>query len=264
MNMESLMPKKGELKRFCINGHNTLMVGRDKSGKCKLCVSIQKKKRYEKNKQKILQRNKEWREKNREKVLENGVAYYKNNLEKRKQYLLKNKAKIKEQAKKRREAHKEEIKMKMEKYRKEHEKEIKATAKEYRQKHRDKIRMQQNERILKKLATDPIFKLKFNLRKRLNVAIKNNYKSGSAVKDLGCTIEFLKQYIEAKFYSNMTWDNWGTVWELDHIIPLRKFDLTHREQLLKAVNYSNLQPLTIEDHMIKSISEAKEKAKLKL
>ena len=107
----------------------------------------------------------------------------------------------------------------------------------------------------KKRKIDVIYRLTCNLRNRLYVAIHGNYKSGSAVRDLDCSIEFLKHYIELKFYGNMTWDNWGEVWELDHIVPLSKFDLTDRTQLLKAVHYTNLQPLTIEDHRKKTSNE---------
>ena|SRR5579872_3837331 len=99
---------------------------------------------------------------------------------------------------------------------------------------------------------DPLFRLKRSLRGRLAHAIKRNYKVGSAVKDLGCSIEFFKNYIESKFYGSMTWSNWGEVWELDHIKELHTFDLTDRDQFLKACNYMNLQPLTIEDHKKKT------------
>ena len=107
----------------------------------------------------------------------------------------------------------------------------------------------------KRKMEDPNFKLLCNLRIRLKRAIKNNQKVGSAVRDLGCSIEFFKNYIQDKFYTNMSWDNYGSVWEIDHIIPLCKFDLLNRDQLLKAVHYTNLQPLTIEDHKKKTVQE---------
>lgn len=99
---------------------------------------------------------------------------------------------------------------------------------------------------------DPSFRLADNLRRRINKALKTNQKAGSAVKDLGCSIPEFKQYIESKFYSDMTWNNWGKVWELDHIQELHIFDLTDRDQFLKACHYTNLQPLTIEDHKKKT------------
>jgi hypothetical protein len=103
-----------------------------------------------------------------------------------------------------------------------------------------------------KMKHDVNYRLRRKLRVRLYMATKNNQKIGSAVKDLGCSIEFFKQYIESKFYENMTWNNWGKVWQLDHIKELNTFDLTNKEQFKKAVHYTNLQPLTIEDHRYKT------------
>jgi len=95
-------------------------------------------------------------------------------------------------------------------------------------------------------------KLKDNLRTRLNSAIKNNYKTGSAVKDLGCSVEELKKYLESKFQEGMTWTNWSrTGWHIDHIEPLASFNLSNREELKKACHYTNLQPLWAEDNWAK-------------
>lgn len=94
----------------------------------------------------------------------------------------------------------------------------------------------------KRLKEDLNFKISHNLRSRLYNIIKRNSKIGSAVKDLGCSIDELKLLISNKFIETMSWDNYGE-WEIDHIIPLSKFDLTIREEFLKACNYSNLQPL---------------------
>lgn len=103
-----------------------------------------------------------------------------------------------------------------------------------------------------RFATNINFKLSHCLRRRNNNAIKNNQKSGSAVKDLGCTIAELKFHLESKFHPGMTWDNWGNNgWHIDHIVPLSSFDLTDREQFLKACHYSNTQPLWAIDNMKK-------------
>ena len=91
-----------------------------------------------------------------------------------------------------------------------------------------------------------------NLRKRLRLAIIGNFKAGSAVNDLGCTINDLKAYLETQFSPEMTWDNWSIDgWHLDHIKPLASFDLTDREQFLEACHYSNLQPLWAQENLSK-------------
>jgi len=77
-------------------------------------------------------------------------------------------------------------------------------------------------------------------------------RSGSAVRDLGCTIPEFKAYIEALFWMGMTWENYGPRgWHLDHVIPLAKFDLTDRTQFLQASHYTNYQPLWSDHNMIK-------------
>lgn len=96
---------------------------------------------------------------------------------------------------------------------------------------------------------DEKFRLARNLRKRLRSAMKDNFKTGSAVSDLGCSIEDFKLYLESKFSDGMSWDNYGREgWHIDHILPLSKFDLTNQEELKKACHYTNLQPLWARDN----------------
>jgi len=95
-----------------------------------------------------------------------------------------------------------------------------------------------------KVQNDVQFKLGKRLRIRLYHALKKNHKTGSAVSNLGCTLEQFKMYLESQFQPGMTWQNWSKEgWHIDHIKPLDSFDLTDKEQLLKACHYTNLQPL---------------------
>jgi hypothetical protein len=106
-----------------------------------------------------------------------------------------------------------------------------------------------------RLLKDPEFKLKKYLRARIKKAIKGKYKSGSAVKDAGAPMDVVRKHIESLFYGEMTWENWGPYWELDHVQSLASFDLPDREQFLRACHYTNLQPLTKEDHRLKTIKQ---------
>jgi len=97
------------------------------------------------------------------------------------------------------------------------------------------------------------------LRDRLRKALLGRAKNGSAVSDLGCSIEEFMQVFQEKFHNRagtreqMTWENRGE-WHIDHIIPLSYFDLSDKEQIKIACNYMNLQPLWAEENLKKSDS----------
>lgn len=88
---------------------------------------------------------------------------------------------------------------------------------------------------------DELYRLRLSLRRRLWHALHGHSKI-SPVRHLGCSLPELKVYLEERFQYGMSWSNYGE-WEIDHILPLAKFDLTDYNQLLKAVHFSNLQPL---------------------
>jgi hypothetical protein len=105
----------------------------------------------------------------------------------------------------------------------------------------------------RKARFTPIGKLKHRLRSRLTIAIKRaklSKRLGSAIRDLGCTVEELKLHIEAQFVDGMSWDTYGG-WHVDHIKPLSAFDLSQRDQIVLACHYSNLQPLWALDNLRK-------------
>lgn len=122
----------------------------------------------------------------------------------------------------------------------------KKAALSWQKRNRDKIYARQKDRC----ATDLNFKLSRILRKRISEAVKNNHKSGSAIENLGCSIEDCRVHLENKFQSGMSWNNYGQ-WHIDHIVPLSKFNLAISEELKQACHYTNLQPLWSEDNLSK-------------
>lgn len=125
--------------------------------------------------------------------------------------------------------------------------------KQYYENNKEKIKEYAKVNRKTRYREDLLFKIKTDLRCRTGQALRENHKSGSAIRDLGCSISELKVYLESKFQPGMTWDNWSrNGWHIDHIRPLSKFDLTNRKQFLEACHYTNLQPLWSKDNIKKS------------
>ena len=110
---------------------------------------------------------------------------------------------------------------------------------------RPKTKELKRKRWKSRYKTDINFRLRNICRARISQALKFNYKSASTIKLIGCTIDELRQHIESKFKSWMTWENHG-LWDIDHIQACAKFNLTYPEQQRECFHWSNLQPL---DHI---------------
>jgi hypothetical protein len=121
--------------------------------------------------------------------------------------------------------------------------------KQYRKNNKEKL----NQYRKNKKSSDPQFKLKQILRMRLLDALKrkNTTKNHSAITLLGCSIEYAQKHLETQFMPEMNWNNHGTYWEIDHVIPCASFDLIDIEQQKQCFNYTNLQPLTVSENRSK-------------
>lgn len=165
--------------------------------------------------------------------------YNRNNRENNKKYLQKyhtvNKNKIKEKRKE---------------YNKNNQDKIKNYSKNYYEINKKDIISKISLYIDNRKKTDPIFKLKCNLRTRLSKFLcnKNITKNKKTEKLIGTTYEDLKNHIENQFTEGMSWDNYGK-WHIDHITPL--CSASNKDEIYKLFNYENLQPLWALDNIKK-------------
>ncbi len=142
------------------------------------------------------------------------------------------------------------ISSKKQEYYQENKEILNETHKQYNRENKTKL----NEYSKTRRASDINFKLTLNIRQRVSKVIKKGYKKGSSIADLGCSLSELKIHLEAKFKPGMSWDNYGKgsgKWSIDHIQPLSRFNLSIREDFLKACSYTNLQPLWAYENSIK-------------
>lgn len=195
------------------------------SSYCKECKKESDKKNYSLNKEKYNSSSKKRYLKNRDKI----------SLERKQKriededFLLKEK----ERSKKYRDANKEKIK---------------ESKRKYYQANKNSI----NKKVNDKKNSNINLRLQQNLRSRIWHALKNGNKKENFEELIGCSLEELKQHLESKFSSGMSWDNYGRVWHVDHIKPCCLFDMTIKEQRLECFNYKNLQPLLAEENLSKN------------
>jgi len=111
--------------------------------------------------------------------------------------------------------------------------------------------------------TEPLFKLKSNIRSLIRSTFVREIIEGSVKKSktfdiLDCNISHFMKHIESQFLSWMNWNNYGfckeslydCTWQLDHIIPI---SLAKTEENLYLLNHwSNFQPLCGKKNLEKS------------
>lgn len=219
--------------------------GKNKSKKdgidiyCKEC-NILKSKNYKQNHEEYYKEYyKKWIEENKEYKRTKDKEYYTNNKEsvrnKVKEYCQKNKEKVSDNSKKYREENKDYYRIYNKKYREENKEKIKNHIRVYRR---------------NKRHNDSFYKLKDSLRHRIYMVLKSKKfsKKSKTEEILGCSFIEFKIYIESKFESWMSWENYGKYngdfnfgWDIDHIIPLDSANSEY--ELLKLCRYANLQPL---------------------
>ena len=105
--------------------------------------------------------------------------------------------------------------------------------------------------VKKKFQTDPLYKMRHNLRCLIRTSMKNNgfSKKTKTYNILGCSYTEFKEHIEQKFTNGMSWENYGK-WEYDHITPV-SWAMSESEIVLLN-HYTNIQPLWRTDNILKS------------
>ena len=65
------------------------------------------------------------------------------------------------------------------------------------------------------------------------------------------TIEDFKDHMDYLFEDTpFTWDNYGEIWEMDHIIPIGYNNPT-KEEVIERLSFENVQPLSKKENKAK-------------
>ena len=136
-------------------------------------------------------------------------------------------------------------------YTEEHKKEIREYDKKYREKNWNELLKKKKEYDRNRRKYDINYRIRSSIRANLNFYIKKN-KQIKSISSSEINIMLIRKYIENQFDENMNWNNYGTYWQIDHIIPQSLFDFTDKNEILKCWNAKNLRPIKKEENQIKS------------
>jgi len=197
---------------------------------------------YFENKEQINAKNKEYYCIHKDEISNWGKQYYlKNRTARRlhdKNYYLKNQAVLKTKTKQYWKAHRNELLKKQ---------------KEYYTKNKMQIRELQQRIVKKRYATDGLYRMKLSISAQIRHSLNKNYQSKegrSWEKLLGYTKEQLCEHLSKQFSPNMSLDNYGSYWHIDHKTPISF--AKNEQEVIELFQLNNLQPLEAQTNIEKS------------
>lgn len=113
------------------------------------------------------------------------------------------------------------------------------------------VRAKLNKIQKEKIKNSVGLKVMRSFRSRVHKALKRNVKYRKSFILLGCSIEFYKEYLNNLMSKEMNWENYGKLWDIDHIIPCSYFNLDTESEQLKCFHYTNTQPMFKKDNIAK-------------
>ena len=100
-------------------------------------------------------------------------------------------------------------------------------------------------RYRKEKPYTPLQRVINSMRARMCSILRGKITDKTTLKYIGCTVSQIRRHLESTFKDGMTWDNYGIghgdkrEWNVDHIIPISKFNLEDLNEVAKALHWTN-------------------------
>jgi len=94
----------------------------------------------------------------------------------------------------------------------------------------------------KRYHSDPGYRLKTAFQGKISDYIRKPPKKDQPIR-FGCTLFEFGHHLQGQFKDGMTWENYGTLWEVDHVIPCSHFNLP--KEIFQCFHYTNMRPRLI-------------------
>ena len=124
---------------------------------------------------------------------------------------------------------------------------------DYRERNREKIKNYKKHYMRKRKESNLNFKLICNIRTRTKKAFKsqNIRKTNKTIDLLECSPDLFKRWIVHQLYGDMTEENYGSVWTLDHCYPLSRTNLFDKNEMNKSTYCINIRPMYSTENNLK-------------
>lgn len=124
--------------------------------------------------------------------------------------------------------------------------------KQWVKKNRERLRKYKVNHYKEKYKEDPSFRLHVCFSAMVYMTIRDK-EGRSSFSLVNYSKEELIKHLEAQFDENMTWENYGKYWHIDHIIPRSYFDFQSYQDIefKKCWSLANLRPLEASENMSK-------------
>lgn len=133
-------------------------------------------------------------------------------------------------------ANSEVLKDKRKVYLEENKEYVKERYRKYCENNKEKI----NEIARNYRRNNPHVQVKQKIASRLRELIKKEKRTEDY---LGAPVSLVMEWLEFNFDDNMSWDNQGAYWHIDHCLPTKLFNMDHEEEQYICFCWMNLSPL---------------------
>lgn len=100
--------------------------------------------------------------------------------------------------------------------------------------------------------------MKYNKKKQLQIQLRRLYNTTAPSKEIVSLLGIDKigfiNHINKYLLTGMILENFGSVWSLDHIVPVDLFDFNNEDDLKLCYNYNNIMPMFCSDNRLKGAS----------
>jgi len=108
-----------------------------------------------------------------------------------------------------------------------------------------------NEQYRNKYATNQQVKVDRNMHDRLRNTLRKGIYTLRTAEIIGLSEVQWLDWLVFNFEGDMWFQNYGSLWEFNLVIPASAFDLTIDAQLLTAFNWRNIRPCLKSDNLAK-------------